>query len=209
VHESEQLRAAIDRLEAERARRIAEKIESGTAVLVPFRMVAGYEPDEASVKRAKEERLAELRAQGETREVFFDETIIVTGVFRSEDEQFGPMPETHCSTPAPDVRVMEQPKEPEPREETELATTVAPPTTPTRIWVQTKAATGDDPGVIAEGKYTVADGVLCLTDLEGKPIGSVALRPDQDPAAVARQLLRAKTALTGFWAPLPARKWWQ
>ena len=56
-----------------RERRLAEKIEAGEIVSVPLFIVAGSESEaRAKVEQAKADKLAELRAAGDQREVVFD-----------------------------------------------------------------------------------------------------------------------------------------
>ena len=75
------LDAALERLEAERERRLAEKIEAGEIIEVPLWVVAGSQAGAcAQVEQAKADKLAELRAAGETREVVFEVTTVATGV---------------------------------------------------------------------------------------------------------------------------------
>ena len=62
----------------------------------------------------------------------------------------------------------------------------------TYICVTTVQATEDDPGAVEEGKYAVAGDEVVVADLDGRRIGSRQLRPDDAPAAIARQLLRAR-----------------
>jgi len=73
--------AALTRLEQERERRINEKIESGAAVRLPLLIVADA-PASVDAESARKRKLEELRRNGETREVFFDEVVIITGVPR-------------------------------------------------------------------------------------------------------------------------------
>lgn len=64
---------------------------------------------------------------------------------------------------------------------------------------------GDDdgePGAIAEAHYTVEDGCAVLTDLDGKHMTSRALLKGQDPAAVARALLREAEEPKSFNHPI-------
>ena len=79
----EQIEAAIARIKAEKERRLAEKVEAGEIVSVPLFVVAGSESEaRAKVEEAKADKLAELRAAGDQREVVFDRRLIVTGVVR-------------------------------------------------------------------------------------------------------------------------------
>jgi hypothetical protein len=76
--------AAIAKLEAEKQRRLEEKIAKGEAILIPCdeALVVGVpEGAEAVVADYKARELAKLRASGETREVVFEEPmVIITGV---------------------------------------------------------------------------------------------------------------------------------
>ena len=83
MDEIDKLDATLARLEAEREQRLAERIEAGEVVRVPLYIVAGSEAEaRAKVEGAKADKLAELRAAGETREVVFDVTTVATGVCR-------------------------------------------------------------------------------------------------------------------------------
>ena len=69
----DKLDATLARLEAEREQRLAERIEAGEVVRVPLYIVAGSEAEaRAKVEGAKADKLAELRAAGDQREVVFD-----------------------------------------------------------------------------------------------------------------------------------------
>jgi hypothetical protein len=61
----DKLDAVRERLEAEQARRLAERIEAGEIVSVPLFVVAGSESEaRARAEEAKADKLAELRAAG-------------------------------------------------------------------------------------------------------------------------------------------------
>jgi hypothetical protein len=60
----------------------------------------------------------------------------------------------------------------------------------------------DDPGVIAEGYYTIEDGAVVLRDADDKHIASRALLKGEDPLAVARALLREAEEPKDFNRPL-------
>jgi hypothetical protein len=88
--------AAIDRLEAEKQRRIDEKVANGSAVRVPLCVVV-CDPGEvaAEIQSVKATKLAELRKAGETREIVFDEPMVInTGVPRGADfgKDWAPLP---------------------------------------------------------------------------------------------------------------------
>ena len=50
----------------------------------------------------------------------------------------------------------------------------------------------DDAGEIAEGWFSIDDGVLTVTDANGKYVGSRPLLKGEDARVVAKQLLREK-----------------
>jgi hypothetical protein len=70
--------AAIERLEAEKQRRLDEKVARGEAVLVPLPVtVVGVASDEqiaAKREAVKAREIARLRKAGEAREIIFDES---------------------------------------------------------------------------------------------------------------------------------------
>ena len=79
------------RLEAEREQRLAEKVEAGEIVSVALSVVVGTESQlAAAVEQAKTNKLAELRGAGETREIVFDVTMVVTGVCRPGENAEAP-----------------------------------------------------------------------------------------------------------------------
>jgi len=81
------LEAALAELEAEKQRRIDERVDKGEAVRVasPVVVVGVEQPTDALLERAKADKIAELRAAGEKREIYFDAepTVIITGVPRA------------------------------------------------------------------------------------------------------------------------------
>jgi hypothetical protein len=77
---------------------------------------------------------------------------------------------------------------------------------PHQIHVQIRCSDPDkgDPGAIAEGSSTVSSGGLVrVRDAEGQPLGTHVLQPLEDPASVARSILRAKKRPEAFWNPIP------
>jgi hypothetical protein len=73
-NEKQSLDDAIERLEAEHRRRIDEKVERGEAVRVTLDPVVVGLPDSAAgyIAWQRKDKLAELRAAGEKREVIFE-----------------------------------------------------------------------------------------------------------------------------------------
>jgi hypothetical protein len=175
--------AALEQLEAERARRIAEKVEAGEVVVVRLAVAVGTEsefPD--AVEQAKASKLKELRAGGEVRAVQFDVMAVATGVCREGGgEEWKPEPRPHV----PSLR-QDEDKE-------EVREDPRPPLVESYVYTQVRPCRDDDdPGQIMEGWYTIDDGHLTLTDREGRHITSRAMIAGEDPAALARLLLREK-----------------
>jgi hypothetical protein len=115
------------------------------------------------------------------RAIHQDLLFVVTGVPRAPD--FGQWePEQ--------VQVSEGGKSASPSEEQAPG---GPLSRPEPTYIRTTIRNGDDegdPGAIAEARWSVDDGCVTLTDLEGRHLSGRALLKGQDPAAVARALLR-------------------
>jgi hypothetical protein len=183
----DKLDAALERLEAERERRLADRIEAGEVVSVPLCIVAGSESEaSARVEEAKADKLAELRAAGDQREVKLTVELIVTGVLRrgeaTETEPWKPRPRLPAPVAADEV-VLEEAVREEPQ----------PPLIETYVQVQIRQChDGDDPGEIAEGWFSIDGKVLTVTDANGRHVGSRAMIAGEDARVVAKQLLREK-----------------
>jgi len=95
--------AALERLEAERARRIREKIEKGEAVRMPVLIVGSRE----SIDAVRARTLAVMRAAGEKREVVSchdgQVQVIITGVPRPGREPDNYRPPISSEPPAPSI----------------------------------------------------------------------------------------------------------
>jgi hypothetical protein len=88
-----------------------------------------------------------------------------------------------------------------------------PPLTLPREWkyVFTQVRAGDpdknDFGQILDGQYGVSGNWLYLESTSGEPLGRVRLEAGADPAAIARQMLKAKYQVkggpAGFYDPIP------
>jgi hypothetical protein len=198
------LRAALEHLEAVQAQRLAEKIEAGEIISIPLFIVAGsLAAARTKVEPAKAEKLAELHAAGDQREVKFDVTLVVTGVLHhgeaadpaaaptapsflsSEDRAIRPpLPAPAVTAAAPD----------EVGEEEAVREDPQPPLIETYVQVQVRAChDDDDPGEIAEGWFSIDGKVLTVTNKAGKYIGSRTMRKGEDARVVAKALLREKT----------------
>ena len=201
----EQIEAAIARIKAEKERRLVEKVEAGEIINMPIFVVAGSESEaRTKVEGAKADKLAELRAAGDQREVVFTVELVVTGVVRPGEtadpasvpsapsfasrEDVGIRPPMMSALPTPPPHAPDEVVEEEAREEPQ------PPVIETYICVQIRQCDDyDDPGEIAEGWFSIEDGAVTVTDANGKYVGSRALLKGEDARVVAKQLLRAKT----------------
>jgi hypothetical protein len=211
--------AALERLEAEKNRRIEDKIQSGAAVRVPLVVVVGAGP--ADVVKARKRKLEQLREAGEKREIYFDETVIATGVPRPGRDDGYTLPEMP-EPPAPSIcdrrsvggappfAVSDDMRSALPQEkaiadkeanmsrEIERADPVV-----RRIWVQTEQPSDRNPGgAIVEGFYRVEDGMLKVADQQGHLLDALTVNPGDDVEATARRILREKRA-SSFFNPIP------
>ena len=178
------LDAALERLQAERARRIAEKVEAGEVVVVRLSVAVASEsefPD--AVEQAKTRKLKELRAGGEVRAVQFDVMAVETGVCREGGgEEWKPEPRPHVP-----------PLPPQDEDKEKVREDSRPPLLESYVWTTIRPASDDgDPGAILEGWYSIDEGQLVLTDRGGRYLTSRAMIAGEDPAALARLLLREK-----------------
>ncbi len=183
--------AALEQLEAEQARRLQAKIDSGEVVSVQTTVVVG--PDE-SIEDAKARALARHPVSDDGRAVHHEFFFVVTGVPRDPDfGQWGPQAQT-ASPSGPD----------HPDEEPAARGPPISCAPPTYIFTTTRQATKDgDPGQIAEALWSVdEEGCVALTNREGRHIGGRALLKDEDPAAVARALLREAEEPKDFQRPI-------
>jgi hypothetical protein len=187
--------AALERLEAERARRLQEKIDSGEVVSVQTTVVV--EASDENTEGACERHLASLpTSTPDGRPIHYDLLIIVTGVPRGPHlpGQWVP-PQTASSEGTTD----------HPDEETtrsgEVLSSPSSPSQPTYVKVTIRNGDEDDPGQIAEACYTIEDGAVVLRDADDKHIASRLLK-DEDPAAVARALLREAEEPKDFNRPI-------
>jgi hypothetical protein len=199
------VRAVLDQLEAEDARRLAEKIAADEVVAVPLYIVAGSHAEaRIRVEQAKAAKLAELHAAGDQREVVFRVDTVVTGVL-----QAGEVPDPASVPSAPGFSSPEDaPVKPSlpvahkcvPDEVVEDEVVPEDDPSPVEFYVFVTVRNpdpddddGSDAGEIREGWYSVEDGEVVVTDGKHKHIGSRRLGRDEDPKALARVLLREKT----------------
>jgi hypothetical protein len=205
---TEKEQAALEQFEAERERRIDEKVEKGIAIRVPPTVVImGVAEDvDARIENAKTWTVAQLKAAGETREIYFEDgiAVIITGVPRSgrdaeaaverlvaRAKQTG-YPSDPLQAKAVKAREAEQvPPPPEPEPETK------------RVRVTIELPTDNNLGSVVDGFYFVQDEMVYVSDALKRPIGRHALNPGDNPEIVARRLLKSKhCGNNNFYAPL-------
>jgi hypothetical protein len=200
----EQIEAAIARIKAEKERRLAEKIDAGEVINMPIFIVAGSESEaRTKVEQAKADKLAELRAAGDQREVVFTIELVVTGVVRpgeTADPASVPSAPTFSSREDAAIRppmmsaLPTPPHAPDEVVEEEAREELQPPVIETYICVQIRQCQDDDdPGEIAEGWFSVDAGQVTVTDANGRHVGSRAMLEGENPRVVAKRLLREKT----------------
>jgi hypothetical protein len=181
--------AALEQLETEKARRLQDKIAAGDIVSQTVTVVCFRDED---VEEACERALANLPTLGpDGRPIHHDLSVIVTGVPRDPD--FGKWVPTQISSegvaspsePARGGEVSPSPSEP----------------IPTHVQITISNGTEGDPGAIVEAYYTIEEGLLVLRDRDKKFITSRGLLKNEDPAVLARILLRER-APNDFQQPL-------
>ena len=186
--------AALEQLEAERGRRLQDKIDSGEAVSIQTTVVVEARED---TEDACERALSNLpTSTPDGRPIHHDLIVVVTGVPR--DAGFGNWvpPQTASSKGTTD----------HPDEETTRSGEVSSPSSPSEpAYVRVTVRNGDeddDPGQIVEAWYTIEDGLLVLRDSNDKHITSRALLKGEDPAMLAKILLREREGQNDFQQPI-------
>ena len=175
----EKARAALEQLEAEKARRLHAKIEAGECVSVRATVVIGPD-DDAETEKARV--LASLpTSDPEGRAIHYDVWVITTGVPRGDPDQAEPAPQVQTAS-------SEGPSHPSTEEPAASGPSCSRPTY-VRVIIRNGNDDGD-PGAIAEAWFTIEDGAVVLRDADDKHITSRALLRGEDPAVLARSLLR-------------------
>ena len=187
----DKLEAALEQLEVEKARRLQERVDSGEVVTQTVTVVCTRDED---VEDACERALANLpTSTPDERPIHHDLIVVVTGVPR--DPAFGQWmsPKTVSSEEGNTSRPSE-----------ELVGSGSAPSQPTQTYVRIIVRNGEDgdPGQITEAFYTVEDGSLVLRDRDDKHLTSRALLKDENPATLARILLREREAPKDFQLPI-------
>jgi hypothetical protein len=186
--------AALEQLETEKTRRLQEKIDSGEAVSIQTTVVVEARED---TENACERALSNLpTSTPDGRPIHHDLIVVVTGVPR--DAGFGNWvpPQTTASSEGTTDH---------PSEETAGSGVSSPsPSQPTPTYVKVTVRNGndDDPGEIAEAFFTVEDGQLVLRGADDRLITSRALLKGENPATLARILLREREGQNDFQEPI-------
>jgi hypothetical protein len=174
--------AALEKLETEKARRLQAKIDSGEVVSIQTTVVV--EASDESTEDAVDRHLASLPTlTTDGRPINYDLLVIVTGVPR------GPHVPGQWSAPQP---VSKEGSASGPSEEPVGSGEVSPtsPSQPTYVRAIVRNGTDDDPGQIIEARFVVEDGAVILRDTDDKFITSRMLLKDENPATLAKILLR-------------------
>ena len=222
---SEKESVVLAALEAERERRIDEAVERGEGVRVPLVVVCAAADDlEAARIRAQSDKTAELRKAGERRKPVFDELAIMTGVPRpGRDDKHSARLEAEFAALTAEQRQQrgaaaaatveafhEAAKDHEPQPSAPMPRPVLEP--PSALaWIPivvglSGPSSWNPAGTCVEGKFGVADFVLFVADAEGRFLTSRALQPEDDPRAIARQVLRETFRPDPFYGDLPYKK---
>jgi hypothetical protein len=190
--DSDKALAALEQLEAEKERRLRGKIDSGEVVSQTITVVCYRDED---VEEATARALARDPAPDDGRAIHREFFYIFSGLPRAA-AGFGQWVPPQVQ-PASSKGTLSAPSE-------EPAATVPPisRSRPTYIFTTTRQATNDDPGAIAEALWSVDDGCVVVTTLEGRHITGRALLKDEDPAVVARALLREAEEPKDFQRPV-------
>jgi hypothetical protein len=176
--------AALEHLETEKARRLQAKIDAGEIVSVQTTVVVGAHDDNA--EDAVDRHVASLPTlDPDGRPIHYDLLVIVTGVPRGEHlPGQWVSPQTTASSEGPAL----------PSEKPAGSGVSPSPSQPTPTHVQVTVSNGseEDPGQIAEGWYVIEDGLLVLRDRDDRLITSRALLKGENPATLAKILLRER-----------------
>jgi hypothetical protein len=168
-------------LEAERERRLQARVDSGEIVSVRTDVVVHRDED---VEDATARAIARHPIPDDGRhhrELFF----IYTGV-PARDLNFG---ETTVQT-ASKVGALSSPAEETAGSGAVLSSAATSQPTPVYVRVVVSNGGEDDPGAIVEAWYVIEAGLLVLRDADDKHITSRALLKGEDPAVLAKSLLR-------------------
>jgi hypothetical protein len=175
--------AALEQLGTEKARRLQAKIDSGEVVSQTVTVVCYRDED---VEEATARALARTPAPDDGRPVHREFFYIFTGVPRDPDFARWETPQIQTSEEGNTSRPSDEPAG------TGGVSSPSPPSRPTYVKVTVRNGDDEDPGEIAEGWYVIEDGLLVLRDRDDKFITSRALLKDENPATLAKILLRER-----------------
>jgi hypothetical protein len=182
---AEKLAAAIQELEAERRRREDQRIAAGTAIRMPLSVVVSPGAEDAEIiEQAKAAKLAALRAEGFSGEVYFEPELIYTGVPRHSE--FGQWRHEVLKPQYPD-RYAASSTVSAPRPASAPATELEW----TKVQIQVAPPDERSCGMIIEGARAVDGDRLHVRDHEGRT-WTVSIGPGDDLDVAARRLLREK-----------------
>jgi hypothetical protein len=189
----DKLEIVLTQLEEERERRLQARVDAGDLVSVRTHVVVhrGESVEEATARAVARHPIPDDGRHH--RELFF----IYTGV---------PLPHPNFGQPQAQttskVGALSSPAE-EPAGSGAVLSSAAT-SQPTPVYVRVVVSNGGDgnPGAIAEAWYTIEDGLLVLRDADDKHITSRALLKGEDPAPLARILLREAEGPKDFQAPI-------
>ena len=183
-------------LEAEKARRIQAKIDAGECVVQTITVVLhpGEDEEEATARA-----VARHPAPDDGREVHREFFYIFTGVPRGPDHW-----KEEDGSPQAAETSAEEPSQPS---EVEPAASETACSEPAYVRVTIHNGGEDDPGRIAEGRYTIEDGVVTVRDLDDKYLTARALLKGESPLNVARALLRETEEPEQFNHPIIYPRW--
>ena len=178
--DNDKAQAALEQLETEKARRLQAKIDSGEIVSVQTTVVV--ESDDENTEDACERHFANLPASTpDGRAIHYGLLVIVTGVPRG--------PHLPGKWVPPQIQSSEGALPSEPAGSGGVLSP-SPPSRPVYVKVTIRNGNEDDPGEIAEALFTIEHGLLILRDSNDKHITSRALLKGEDPAVLAKILLR-------------------
>ena len=186
----------LEQLETEKARRLQAKIDSGEIVSIQTVVVVGRDE---SAEEATTRALARQPIPDDGRPVHRELFFVFTGVPRDPDywKEENSSAETNASSKE---GIASHPSE-EPAASGRLSCSQ-----PTYVRVTIRNGDDDgDRGAIAEAYYTIEDGVVVLRDRDDKHLTSRALLKGQDPAVLAKCLLREVGEAESFHRPIRYR----
>ena len=170
---------------------LLRRIEAGEIVSVPLcRRGRVRIRARAKVEQAKADKLAELRAAGDQREVVFAVQLVVD---RRVQARGSDRPCVEAERAAIPAEVASSDAAATSTEEEAVREEPQPPVIETYVQVQIRQCQDDDdPGEIAEGWFSIDGKVVTVTDANGRYVGSRAMLEGEDARVVAKQLLREK-----------------